>query len=60
MSDAQVGRTQITKDWDSCSFLGISVTVWSLQNGGFRIAGLLTWYLRAPKTGVPKEKESQT
>lgn len=34
--------------------LGAFISVWSLQRGSFSRAGLLTCWLRVPKTHVPK------
>lgn len=60
MSDAQVGRAQTTEGWVSCNFLGTSLffCVWSLV-WWLKDSWTFSWYLRAPKEGVPKEKESQ-
>lgn len=44
--------------WSICSwgYSGIlSVSLWSLQPCGFRVALLLTWPLRAPKVHVPRD-----
>lgn len=41
----------------SLSLCGLAM--WSLQHGGFKVVGLLTWQLRAPKIHVQREKTKQ-